>query len=240
MQNKLSIYDQWIGIRLSKIILSGLIIASLIFGYLYFSGNLNDKSTALYGGLIASLIAVVIQFLMGWNEHRENENFKKMGILKVLPNRDGKEEYYYRLLNSATDKIDFLGSTAHSFLHDFGNQNLDAGKKASALARALENKVKVTILVVQKDHLEPKKHTKFEETKVKLDHLKNQYPDYFSYSYLSHKLSHTLVAADNECIVGPIIPGVGSDVTPAIHAYTDSPYLKCFLEHFKNECPKAS
>lgn len=240
MQKKLSIYDRWIAIRLSKIILIGLIIASLICGYLYIAGDLNDKWTALYGGLITSLIAVVIQLWMASNEHREMENFKKMGILKILPNRDGKKDYYYDLLKSATKSIDFLGSTAHSFLRDFGNQNLDAGEESSALIRALKRNVKVRILVVQKDHLEEEKHTKFEEAKVKLDQFIKQYPDLFSYFYLSHKLSHTLVAADNECIVGPIIPGVSSDVTPAIHAYTSSPYLKCFLEHFRSECPTTS
>lgn len=240
MQKKLSIYDQWIGVRLSKIILIGLIISSLIFGYLYFAGDLNDRWTALYGGLITSLIAVVIQFLMGWNEHREMENFKKMGILKVLPNRDGKEGYYYQILKSATKKIDFLGSTSYSFLRDFGNQNIDAGEKASALTRALKRGVTVRILVIQKEHLRQEKHQKFEEAKVMLSRLKNQYPNLFNYLYLSEEPSHTLVTADTECIVGPIIPGVSSDVTSAIHASTDSPYLKCFLEHFENEWQEAS
>lgn len=240
MQKDLSIYSQWVRINLSKIIVAVLLIALFGSGYFYFAGSQSDKLAALSGGLLTSLLAVFIQFLMGWKEHRENDTYKKIGIIKILPNHDGKKDYYYELLKSSTNSIDFLGSTAHSFLRDFGKKDLEAGEKSSALVRAMKKNVKVRILVVQKEHLEQEKHHKFNDAKAMLEDLKKHYPDFFSYSYLSHKLSHTLVTADSECIVGPIIPGVSSDVTPAIHAYTSSPYLKCFLEHFKNECPKTS
>lgn len=240
MNDKQGIYDQYIGVRLSKIILIVLIIASFIFGYLYFYGNMGDRLTALSGGLITSLVAVVIQFLMAWNEHREIEIFKKMGIRKILPNRDGKEGYYYEILKSATHKIDFLGSTAYTFLQDFGNLDINSGEKSSALTRALERGVVVRIMVIKKDRLHPNKHRKFEDAKIILDKLKIKYPSNFNYLHLNEEPSHTIVTADSECIVGPIIPGVCSDVTSAIHASTASPYLKCFLEHFEKEWQPAN
>jgi len=240
VNNSHGIYDRYIGVRLSKIIVVALIITSILFGYLYFYGDIGDRLTALSGGLVTSLIAVFIQFLMTINEHREIEIFKKMGIRKILPNRDGKEGYYFEILKSATHKIDFLGSTAYTFLQDFGNLDTNSGEKASALTRALERGVMVRILVIKKDHLHPDKHRKFIEAKIMLDKLKTKYPNHFNYLYLDEEPSHTIVTADSECIVGPIIPGVCSDVTSAIHASTASPYLKCFLEHFEKEWQPAN
>lgn len=230
-----NIYDRLISSRLSVVILVILMIALVIFGYFFYKGSLDSKLTALYGGLVTSLVAVVIQFLMGWNEHREIENFKKMGILKVLPNRDGKQEYYYKIIQSATKRIDFLGSTANTFLKDFGNTNPEAGEKVSALTRAMKKGVKVRFLLLQKEHLGEEKQYKFNESQKMLSSIEKLFPDNFKYYYLSEIPSYTLVTADGECIVGTIIPSVTSDITSAIHAHTESPYLKCYLEHFENE-----
>ena len=172
--------------------------------------------------------------LMEWNEHREIEKFKKMGIYRILPNRDGKQEYHYQVLKSATKNIDFMGATAHSFLHDFAN-SVAAGEKASALTKALENKVTVRILVTSKDLLVTEKHTKFEAAKIILDRLNKDYTN-FHFGYSDQVPFYTLVRADNECIVGTIIPGVSSNITSAIHASTDSPFLKCYLDHFEDKC----
>lgn len=239
MKRATRIYDRVIGVRLSLIILITLTLACAYFGKKYFDGELEQHSTALYGGLLTSLIAVIIQMLMEWNEHREIEKFKKMGILKILPNRDGKQDYYFYILSNSQKQIDFMGSTSASFMRDFGNLDKQSGEKASALARALERGVFIRILISRKDHLEETKHSKFDEAKEKLEAFQKNYPSNFKYYYLSQKPSHTLVTADKECIVGPIIPECKSDITSAIHALTDSPYLNCFLEHFEREWKKS-
>ncbi|HEY8097594.1 MAG TPA: hypothetical protein VIE65_16115, partial [Methylobacter sp.] len=79
MERATRIYDRIIGVRLSWIILSLLVVLCTYFGREYFYGKLEEHTTALYGGLLASLIAVIIQMGMEWNEHREIEKFKKMG-----------------------------------------------------------------------------------------------------------------------------------------------------------------
>ncbi|OQW74472.1 MAG: hypothetical protein BVN35_10345 [Proteobacteria bacterium ST_bin11] len=239
MRKVSTIYDRFIGVRLSWIILVILIAICLYFGTEYYKGKLEEHSTALYGGLLTSLIAVVIQMLMEWNEHREIEKFKKMGILKILPNHDGKQDYYFKILSSANKNIDFMGSTSASFLRDFVSNDKQSGEKASALIRAIERGVKIRILIARRDDLDITKHAKFNEAKEKLEKLQTDYPTCFNYFYLSQKPSHTLVTADKECVVGPIIPECKSDVTSAIHALTDSPYLNCFLEHFEREWKKS-
>lgn len=234
-----TIYNRFIGVRLSWIILIFLTILIIYFGIEYYNGKIENHTTALYGGLITSLIAVIIQMLMEWNEHREIETFKKMGILKVLPNRDGKQDYYYRLIVTSQNAIDFMGLTSASFLRDFGNEDEHSGEKASALVRAIKRGVNIRFLISKKEHLDPSKHQKFDEAKLHLESLSKKYPNKFSYFYLSHKPSHTLVTADKQCIVGPIIPECSSDITSAIHAETNSPYLKCFIEHFDREWKKS-
>lgn len=138
-----TIYNRFIGVRLSWIILIFLTILIIYFGIEYYNGKIENHTTALYGGLITSLIAVIIQMLMEWNEHREIETFKKMGILKVLPNRDGKQDYYYRLIVTSQNAIDFMGLTSASFLRDFGNEDEHSGEKASALVRAIKRGVNI-------------------------------------------------------------------------------------------------
>jgi hypothetical protein len=192
----IKIFDRTIGVRLSWFILIFLILLCTFLGYEYFKGKLEEHITALYGGLLASMIAVIIQLIMQWNEHREIEKFKKMGILKILPNRDGKTDYYYKILANSTKKIDFLGSTSYSFLRDFGSENSQAGEKASALIRALDRGVIVRVLVSKKDDLEQNKHSKFDQASLLLEKLHNRNPDKFNYRYLNEKPSHTLVTSD--------------------------------------------
>jgi hypothetical protein len=227
-----SIYSKYVSYRLSWIVLIGLIVILGVCGYLYSQGNLNEKWLALIGGLISSLIAVGIQFLMGWNEHREIESFKEMGLLKVLPNRDGKETYYYELLKNAKKRLDFLGNTSYSFLDDFGGTNIEAGEKVSAILRAMERGVNVRIMVIDRDNLDPSKHQKFDAAEIKLKALSDIKPNQFKYTYIDQTPSYTLVTVDDECIVGGIIPLVESDVTSAVHALKSSPFLKCYLDHF--------
>jgi len=72
-----TIYDKIIGVRLSCIILSLLIISIIYFGIEYYNGKLENHSTALYGGLIASLIAVTVQISWNGMSIEKSKNSKK-------------------------------------------------------------------------------------------------------------------------------------------------------------------
>ena len=237
--NKWNVYLQRAIIKLPTIIFWILIILLVVIGIWYYKGNDGTKLTALAGGLITSLIAIIIQFVIEWRERNRLEQLESMEIFRVLPNRDDKREYYYQLLKNANDQIDFMGVTSHSFLHDFAD-SLDSGGRSSVLRKALNDEVKVRILVTRREALESNKQSKFDEAEKTLKQLKEIYKDKIDIFYLDKVPSYSLVRVDNECIVGTIIPNVNSSETSAIHASVNSPFLKCYLKDFDSNCEPIS
>jgi hypothetical protein len=229
------IYDKHIGINLSWYVFGILSITLLVLSYLYKTGNLDDKFSALIGGLIASMIAVVIQFLLAWNEHREVERLKGMGFLNVLPNRESRKKYYKLLLERANDKIDFLGNTASTFLEDFAYNKVGANEQDRLLLTLLNKRISVRILISPENLIPTQKKEKYNLAKERLDELERDYPDYFKYCCLTEKPTQTFVRVDDACVFGPVFPGIESRVTPAIHAVTLSPFMKQYLEYFETE-----
>lgn len=233
-KKKLSnIYEQIISTHLSYVIVVFLIVALLVLSYFYYTGNLSDHTIALFGGLSASLVAVLIQFLMGWNEHREIEVFKELGIRSILSNRKGFG-YYRQLLSSATNRIDVLGVTAHRFLNDFADQ----GSQDKALLDNLRSNqgLHVRLLLPHKDHLaNPDDRDVFDAVKRKLSVLAEQFPDRFRYKYFAHPPVHSIVRVDDEAIVGPVFQETPSKHTPSIHISANSEFVTPYLNYFEHE-----
>lgn len=234
----MNIFKKVFSIHLSKTILIALLITTAIFSYLYCKGELNDKETVLYGGLVTGLIVAIIQFLLTWNEHLEIENIKALGVTRILPFRDD-EAYYRGLIKKANKKIDVLGVTALRFMEDFGDEERSRPEKR-VLLDALDKRVKVRILVPNKNNLPQKDHDGFNTSEFYFKKVKIRYPLYFEYGYFDHMPAHSMVIVDDECLLGPVFPHVSSKDTPCIQIKSESVYAKKYLDYFNEEWKNAN
>lgn len=233
MNKPLAIYDRFIGVRLASIVFFTLLFLIIIFGIFYYTGNLESPSTLLFGGLLASFIAVLVQFLMNWNEHRENEKIKSLAIRKILPNRMDKE-YYESLVRGASKRVDVLGVTATRFLTDFLDENSNQ-HNALIAALATHSHLRARILIADPAYLETEIDIgNANVVKAKIRQLTQQHSR-LKFKYYSHIPTHNIVCVDDEAIVGPVFPKKSSKDTPSIHASTNSPFVKFYLEYFEEQ-----
>jgi hypothetical protein len=222
-------FDKILRVHLYKIILVTLLIATLISFRLFWTTQ-SQQWAALFGGTATGLLVALIQYLIQWNEHNDIEQFKRLGIRRMLAYREGKD-YYERLIEGASQEILVLGNTASRFLDDFANNERD---DTQALVRALQRNVRVRILVPEEQFLNESDKHLCARAKPKMEKLANDHPT-FQYKYFSHRAAHSLVRIDDECLVGPIFPHVSSKNSPAIHTLTSSPFVTHYIKHFEWE-----
>lgn len=230
-----SVYDRYVSVRLSLIVLVLLILLLIAFGYMFIKGDVNTKVGSLMGGLTATFVAVLIQFLLTMAHHREIERLKRMGFQDILSHQDKRKHYYAEVLRSARKRIDFLGKTADRFLSDFAFEQEGAAPSDQLLLKALANGVKVRMLVAEPKALPEGKQEKHTNSITRMQKLKKDYPDNFEFRYLSSMPGQTYVLADQSCIFGPVLPEESSRISPAIHAYSDSPFLESYYRFFERQ-----
>ena len=230
-----TIYDRHVSIRLSLIVLAGLVIALAIVGVLYALGDEGTKLGSLLGGLVATFIAVLIQFLLTLAHHREIERLKRMGFRDILAHREDRKRYYATLLGNARQHVEFIGKTAHSFLDDFAVDDPGASVTDRLLLDALERGVRMRILVADKSDLPKSKKKQHDRAAERMRSIAQRYPDLFEHGCLSEPPTQTWVTADRRCVFGPVFPSVSSRTTPAIHADSDSPFLEQYTRYFDDQ-----
>jgi|GEM_PF-1302541 len=230
-----SIYNRYISIRLSVIVLVLLVLAIGLVGYFFFTGDVGTKLGSLMGGLTATFIAVLIQFLLALSHHREIERMRQMGFQKILPHRKDRQRYYAELLRDARKRIDFLGKTANSFLSDFAYPDAAASPDDRLLLDAMTRGVKMRVLVARQEELPENKRADFETAQERMKDLKRQFPDCFDYGFLSLVPGQTYVLVDRQCVFGPVFPEESSRTTPAVHADSDSPFLDQYFRFFNRQ-----
>ena len=219
-------------IGLSRIIAS--IFLALIMGLSWvFFQDISEKMAALLGGVIASFIAVLMQFLLEWNEHREIERLKALQIRKILKNRMDRP-HYEELIKNAKKEIFIMGVTANRFLRDFADL-ADTGNTALISALKNSDELKIRVLVAAKNQLEAGQAPNWDFSNPKLEVLKTTYPGRFLYAYYDHIPTHSIMRIDNEVIVGPIFPDVESRLTPSLQIDAGSPFVEQYLKYFEQQ-----
>lgn len=233
----MKIFSTIISIRLSKIILVVLLIATITIGYFYYTGGPNTKLTALLGGLVTGLIVAIIQFLFSWNEHQSIEKIKALGIKDILLHREDRS-FYENLIKTSKSRIDVMGVTASRFMDHFADEQ-SGRAETRVLLDALARKVKIRILVPKSEYLTIN-NDKENAVRAKrcFENVAKKH-DNFEYRYFSHIPAHSLVLVDEECIIGPVFPEVRSKDTPCIHIIASSPYAKKYLDYFDIEWKNA-
>jgi hypothetical protein len=222
-------FVRYLRIKLYKVILVCLTLATLVCGYYYFLGN-NPKLEALFAGLFTGLLVAIIQYILQWNEHSEIETIKELGILRILPHRDERRLYEELIVTSRTEIL-VLGNTASRFLEDFAHETR---ADSHALLEALARGVKVRILLPKAIRLSKADRPRAEISKRRLTELATRHKN-LEHRYFDHPPIHSIVKVDSACLVGPIFPNVKSKDSPTIYAYSDSRLVNEYLKHFDAE-----
>ncbi|MCA3187216.1 MULTISPECIES: hypothetical protein [Cupriavidus] len=183
-------------------------------------------------GMASGLVVTLAQFCLSWADARAIDRFRRMGVENVLSNRD-EEAYYGRLIQSARANIDVLGSTATRLMQDFADAGSPKPEKQS-LIEALKRGVAVRILVAAPARLDDReRNEKCPIARRLFEAIAEKYPSHFEVRYFDATPLASFVRADNELVVGPLLPGVESKHTPALHVFNHSPYAASYLNYFE-------
>jgi hypothetical protein len=184
-------------------------------------------------GTVPGLMVAAGQYLMSWGEFAEIGRLRDIGIERALLARDDKK-YYGDLLRKARLNVWVLGVTAGRFIDDFADAQ-SPREENSVLLGALRRKVHVRILVAMPTHLEATSVQQAERARVRFEALRKEFPDYFEFKYFDHAPNQSFVRVDQAVIVGPMLRGVESKNSPALHIRTDSPLAGPYVENFERE-----
>jgi len=236
------LFGEEIKFRLGYLILFLLFILECILLYLYFSEKLSSTYTVLIGGISASLIVAIIQLVISAIEYKRIERlnkeiikFKKLGVLRILENRDD-EAHYREKIQSTNCKLIVYGHTSRRLIEDFADINSQRSEK-KVLLEAMNRGVVVKILIAsnENNNISETEKLKFEHTRNAMSSIKEKYKDNFFVKYYNHKPMHSIFSFDNECFIGPMFEGLPSRDTPTLHMKSDSNFAKKYFDHFDKE-----
>lgn len=234
----MKIFEKSFRITASAIIFIVLSLATIFLVVIYWKTENNPWSSIL-GSLIAGLIVAIIQFLIAWQDYKENEKLKKLKLIEILYNRDNRS-WYANYITEATKRIDIMGVTAVRFFDHFVNTDINAPKEAKVIINALQSGVNVRLLLPAEKYL-PTADKKQDAAKVKKKYLalKETYPN-LEMKYFQHVPAHSVFRVDDECIVGPVFPELESKYTPGLRLKNKSPLASKYIEYFEKEWNNAS
>ena len=195
----------------------------------------NPIVLSIFGSLVAGLIVAIIQFTISLQDHKRTENYRKLGLISILYNRDDRR-FYEDIIDKACCEICVMGVTAIRFFKDFADCDTSAPENAKVLLKKLEQGINVKILLPNIDFLEEEKKNDFSVVKQHILNLKTRLPESkLEIRYFEHTPSHSIFIVDDICIIGPVFPKVESKNTPALELKKYSPIAIKFSEYFQSE-----
>jgi hypothetical protein len=224
-------------VKIPYIILLLLVAGSMIFGILYYTGEDNTKSTALFGGLLGGIVLVIVQFLFDWHENAINAKILQLGVKNVLLHREDRE-FYQQLIGGSKKRIYVMGVTAKRFMEHFADSSSNRPETA-VLLQALARGVEVRILLPQEQYLEPERRADAGKVQTGLESLSAQY-SHFLFRKFPHPATHSILVVDDDCLLGPVFPKLSSRHTPTIHISSYSAFAQEYLKYFDNEWDQAT
>lgn len=234
------LFEKNIKVAWGYIIFVILLVSETVLLYFYLFKDLDEKYAALIGGIAASLIVAIVQFIIAWAEYQKIKDlnleivkFKELGVIRILENRDNEEHYREKIQNTKNELI-VLGHTSRRLIEDFADLDSDRNEK-KVLLDALKRGVKVKILIANKNNLSEIERTKFDNTKNEMIEIKKLYPDNFFVAYYDHEPTHSIFSFDDECFIGPMFKGLASRDTPTLHTKKDSYFVMKYFQYFEKE-----
>lgn len=209
-----------------------LLIAATIFSVIWYFNTKDAQWSALIAGLASGFVLATIQFFFSWYDYVKIDKYERLKIKDIRPDRDNRQ-LYESLIKNSKKEIIILGSTASRLVNDFADEN-SSNENNKVLLIALSRSVKVRILLPNEAYLDQKQQSKFQVTKTRFEEINKQYSN-FQFKYFDHPPYHSIFLTDDDCIVGPMFPGVSSKNTPSIYVEASSPFAKTYLDYFEDE-----
>jgi hypothetical protein len=228
-----------------------MMIISFFFIYFAYISKGNNFWLTITGGVATGALIAMAQYLVSLREQREIdqaykelykkekeiEEFKKMGVERILTTRDDPETYG-SIISESTDRIWVMGNTASRMLDDFANKDASSKWYSKALLGFLDKGGEVKILISDQRYLfRAKDRKKFDLAKMQLNELSKKYSN-FNYCYTKHIPTHSIFVFDEYCLLGPIFDNIESKATPALAMDTNSEYAQKYLSYFNNQWVK--
>ena len=217
-------------IPLRWILLSVAILLALSGGCISYFLVEDQKLNALISGVCSGLFIFALSFLLTWHQYKALDNFRSMGVVKILFNRRDKITYE-NILSKAKKEVQVMGTSCTRFVDDFANKdNMD-----HVLLDAMNKnpKLKVRLLAPKIRNMDTVSKQKFKLHKPKIKGLMHDYEGRVEMRHYNFDARHSFVRADNALIVGPVFKDVESQDCPAIYIKTRSPYAKKYLEYYE-------
>lgn len=229
-QKRFVIPVRWAITAVALLLLAVLVVMSILMTDKRFLDN-DGPVWVFASGVASGLVVTLAQFFLSWADAKAIDRFRAMGVENVLSNRD-EETYYGKLIQSARSQVDVLGSTAARLMQDFADGGSPKPEKR-ALIEALKKGVEVRILVADPSHLDDREQTfKYPVARKLFNDIAAQYSN-FEVRYYDATPLASFVRTDHELVVGPLLPGVESKHTPALHVFNHSPYASSYLNYFE-------
>jgi hypothetical protein len=227
------------------------IIVFIIIFIIAYNNQDNSFWYTILTGIDAGLFVAIAQYLVSlaeykeiqkaydelYDKEKEIEEFKKMGVKKVLSARDDPE-VYGTIIEKAEARIWVMGNTASRLLEDFANEEGSTEYK-SVLLDFLQQGGEVRILIANKRYLfkdEDKK--RFDIAKNRLAELSKKY-EKFQVRYYKHIPTHSIFVFDDYCLLGPIFDNLSSKATPVLGMDIESEYAQKYINYFNHQWESA-
>jgi len=229
MKNEPNIFA--IAIEDNQIIIlrSALIISAILYCF-------DFHSETMLGFGIASFLALILR-VFSLNDTNELMKYKKMGIVRILENRDEEIDYRSRI-KKINKKLSIMGYTAKRLIEDFADIDSPREEKRVLLEKLTNRHIKIKILITDRDFVSENKKNHFDETLSKMKKIKQNFPN-LEVKYYQHKPCHSIFLFDEECLIGPMFDNLESKDTPTIHAMKTSKFVQFYLKYFDTEWDKA-
>ncbi|MDD5300538.1 MAG: hypothetical protein PHD65_08590 [Gallionella sp.] len=222
-------------VKNSVLVFGFLLFIIIILIWLYCTDFLvNPKWPAIISGLLTGFVVALFQTILSLRELQKLDKYDALKIVDILSTRDDPN-YYRPLIQKAKEEIKIQGVTCKRFLDDFANGEKNAPDRNKVLLNALDNGLKVKILIAADSYLDEENKNRAIAAKSQLEELSIKYPKLFFYAFYEHEPRHSIMVIDRESIVGPVFPHVSSKFSPAIHLKNESKFVEHYLEYFENE-----
>jgi len=238
--------------QIQKKAIIGLSIFAFMALVIAFSYQENSFWLTIVGGIATGLFVAVAQYFVSLAEYKEIdqaykklhqkekeiEEFKKMGVKRVLSARDDPE-VYGTIIENSNDRIWVMGNTASRLLEDFANEVGSTTYRDALLKFLKKENTEVKILIAEKRYLfRDKDKKRFDVAKPQLEKLSKEY-DNFHFGYFKHIPTHSIFVFDDYCLLGPIFDNLESKSTPALAMDTNSEYAQKYLNYFNDQWAQA-
>lgn len=205
------------------IVIMALILAVTLF-------QMTDvKWIGVVAGLISGLVIYLIGFIVDFQAFRALDRYRRMGIRDVLDNRHDKS-YYKRVLSKSRNQVRVMGTSCNRFVTDFLDMDSDDKILIDRLRRC--PKLKIQILIPAEEFIDPESSTRFSLIEPKLKKAQNQFGNRLTIRRFASVARQSIVIVDDEIIVGPVLPGMESRQSPAVHVNRTTKYGAKCAEYF--------